>query len=235
MNPCCLLWRSSCTHHMTCNPRIHLFCIFLSKLEFTGNILNAVLNTYQTCRMVYPEMMFHLLQMVEEELILPLAYLWLLELEIFFLIYWLKEAKLMMDAVNLRLLDNFLTVSDILQAFSELWVSQRGFVFNFFVISNIHFIIMFILNVIIDFLFHLSNSQVLYLNTSLELGDKCCWMIQSKELICFGVLQIFISNFCLLPKIQDSIRKLTCRKHSYLNLLLLYFCQRLISQFKKGI
>ena len=60
-------------------------------------------------------------------------------------------------------------------------------------------------------------------------------MIQSKELICFGVLQIFISNFCLLPKIQDSIRKLTCRKHSTLNLLLIYICQRLISQYKKGI
>ena len=84
INPCCLLWRSSCTHHMTCNPRIHLFCIFLPKLVFTANIYYIV-NTYQTCRMVDPELMIHLLQVVVEELILPLAYLWL-ELQIF--LFW---------------------------------------------------------------------------------------------------------------------------------------------------
>ena len=48
---------------------------------FTGNICNIV-NTDQTCRMEDPELMIHLLQVVVEELILPLAYLWL-ELQIF--------------------------------------------------------------------------------------------------------------------------------------------------------
>ena len=41
---------------------------------------------------------------------------------------------------------------------------QGSFVLNFVVIRNIHFIIVFLLNDIIDILFHLSNTCVFYLS-----------------------------------------------------------------------
>ena len=57
----------------------------------------------------------------------------------------------------------FLTVPDILNMWILSLLCQGSFVLNFVVIRNIHFIIIFLLNDIIDILFHLSNTYVLYL------------------------------------------------------------------------
>ena len=61
-------------------------------------------------------------------------------------------------------LDPFLTVPDILNMWIFSPLRQGSFVLNFVVIRNIHFIIVFLLNDIIDILFHLSNTYVLYLS-----------------------------------------------------------------------
>ena len=61
-------------------------------------------------------------------------------------------------------LDPFLTVPDILNMWILCLLCQGSFVPNFVVIRDIHFIIVFLLNDIIDILFHLSNTYVLYLS-----------------------------------------------------------------------
>ena len=66
-----------------------------------------------------------------------------------------------MVAVISVVLDPFLTVPDNLNMWILSFLCQGNFVLNFVVIRNIHFII---LNDIIDILFHLSNTYVLYLS-----------------------------------------------------------------------
>ena len=61
-------------------------------------------------------------------------------------------------------LDPFLPVPDILNMWIFSLLCQGSFVLNFIVIRNIHFIIVFLLNDIIDILFYLSNTYVLYLS-----------------------------------------------------------------------
>ena len=61
-------------------------------------------------------------------------------------------------------LDPFLTVPDTLNMWILCLLCQGSFVLNFVVIRNIHFIIVFFLNDIIDILFHLSNTYVLYIS-----------------------------------------------------------------------
>ena len=61
-------------------------------------------------------------------------------------------------------LDPFLTVPDILNMWILSLLCQGSFVLNFVVIRNIHFIIVFLLNDIIDILFYLSNTYVLYIS-----------------------------------------------------------------------
>ena len=61
-------------------------------------------------------------------------------------------------------LDPFLTVPDILNMWILSLLCQGSFVLNFVVIRDIHFIIVFLINDIIDILFHLSNTYVLYLS-----------------------------------------------------------------------
>ena len=81
--------------------------------------------------------------------------------------------------VNLRLLVNFLTVSDILQAFSELWVKEALCLIS---LSSATFT-----------LSSCSSSMSSLISSSTRLilkWEKCCWMIQSKEfaLVCFKYL-----------------------------------------------
>ena len=64
----------------------------------------------------------------------------------------------------LAVLDPFLTVPDTLNMWILCLLCQGSFVPNFVVIRDIHFIIVFLLNDIIDILFHLSNTYVLYLS-----------------------------------------------------------------------
>ena len=61
-------------------------------------------------------------------------------------------------------LDPFLTVPDTLNMWILRLLCQGSFVLNFVVIRDIHFIIVFLLNDIIDIIFHLSNTYVLYLS-----------------------------------------------------------------------
>ena len=65
-------------------------------------------------------------------------------------------------------MDPFLTVPDILNMWILRLLCQGSFVLNFVVIRNIHFIIIFLLNDIIDILFHFSNTYVLLYGTSLK-------------------------------------------------------------------
>ena len=64
----------------------------------------------------------------------------------------------------MEVLNPFLTVPDTLNMWILSLLCQGSFVLNFVVIRNIHFIIVFLLNYIIDILFHLSNTYVLYLS-----------------------------------------------------------------------
>ena len=57
----------------------------------------------------------------------------------------------------------FLTVTDILNMWILSLLCQGSFMLNFVIIRDIHFIIVFLLNDIIDIIFHLSNTYVLYL------------------------------------------------------------------------
>ena len=59
-----------------------------------------------------------------------------------------------MVAVISVVLDPFLTVPDNLNMWILSFLCQGNFVLNFVVIRNIHFIIVFLLNDIIDILFH---------------------------------------------------------------------------------
>ena len=68
-----------------------------------------------------------------------------------------------MVAVN-RGFGPFLTVPDTLNMWILSLLCRGSFVLNFVIIRNIHFIIVFLLNDIIDILFHLSNTDVLYLS-----------------------------------------------------------------------
>ena len=61
-------------------------------------------------------------------------------------------------------LDSFLTVPGILNMWILSLLCQGSFVLNFVVIRDVHVIIVFLLNDIIDILFYLSNTYVLYLS-----------------------------------------------------------------------
>ena len=64
----------------------------------------------------------------------------------------------------MEVLDPFLTVPDLLNMWILRLLCQGSFVLNFVVIRDIHFIIVFLLKDIIDILFHLSNTYVLYVS-----------------------------------------------------------------------
>ena len=68
-----------------------------------------------------------------------------------------------MVAVN-RGFGPFLTVPDTLNMLILSLLCQGSFMLNFVVIRDIHFIIVFLLKDIIDIIFHLSNTYVLYLS-----------------------------------------------------------------------
>ena len=119
-------------------------------------------------------------------------------------------------------MDPFLTVPEILIMWILSLLCQGSFMLNFVVIRDIHFIIVFLLNDIIDILFHLSNTYVLYLseNVTSNAGE---WR-REKKLIWWTSYNFFGLPFCYesLPKIQDSNRKLTPQTHFYSSHLPLY-------------
>ena len=86
---------------------------------------------------------------------------------------------------------------------------------NFVVIRDIHFIIVFLLNDIIDILFHLSNTYVLYLSGIVRSNAGEWW--REKKLIWWTSYSYFGLPFCneSLPKIQDSNIKLNSQTHFY--------------------
>ena len=92
---------------------------------------------------------------------------------------------------------------------------QGSFVLNFVVIRDIHFIIVFLLNDIIDILFYLSNTYVLYLSGIVRSNAGEWW--REKKSIWWTSYNYLGHPFCneSHPKIQDSNRKLTPQTHFY--------------------
>ena len=112
-------------------------------------------------------------------------------------------------------LDPFLTVPDTLNIWILCLSCQGSIMLNFVVIRNIHFIIVFLLNDIIDILFHLSNTYVLYLSGIVRSNASECW--REKKSIWWTSYNYFGHTFCngSLLKIQDSNRMLTLQTHFY--------------------
>ena len=92
---------------------------------------------------------------------------------------------------------------------------QGSFVLNFVVIRDIHFIIVFLLNDIIDIIFHLSNTYVLYLSGIVRSNAGEWW--REKKSIWWTSYNYLGHPFCneSLSKIQDSNRMLTLQTHFY--------------------
>ena len=118
-------------------------------------------------------------------------------------------------------LDPFLTVPDILNMWILSLLCQGSFVLNFVLIRNIHFIIVFLLNDIIDILFYLSNTYVLYLSGIVRSNAGEWW--RENKLIWWTSYSYFGLPFCneSHPKIQDSNIKLT-PKHIFIPSLSLF-------------